>query len=157
MPAAERAELVQELLELIKGKVMVIALKHDASRVVQTALQFGNREVRPAKPALVFHYFFSPWLCLVCANAHCFYRSRCTLIHSGLIAAYFPEWVKRVHAPSTPWATVGVDTLLALPCCVVSNIGVTPCVLAWRYHKMLSGFFQGTDRSQDAGYQPEEL
>lgn len=45
VPADERAELVQELLELIKGKVMVIALKHDASRVVQTALQFGNREV----------------------------------------------------------------------------------------------------------------
>lgn len=37
---------MQELLELIKGKVMDIALKHDASRVVQTALQFGNREVR---------------------------------------------------------------------------------------------------------------
>ena len=45
VPADERAKLVQELLELIKGKVMDIALKHDASRVVQTALQFGNREV----------------------------------------------------------------------------------------------------------------
>ncbi|CAN0424562.1 unnamed protein product, partial [Scytosiphon promiscuus] len=47
VPADERAKLVQELLELIKGKVMDIALKHDASRVVQTALQFGNREVCP--------------------------------------------------------------------------------------------------------------
>lgn len=45
VPADERAKLVQELLALIKGKVMDIALKHDASRVVQTALQFGNREV----------------------------------------------------------------------------------------------------------------
>lgn len=36
---------MQELLELIEGKVMAIVMKHDASRVVQTALQFGNREV----------------------------------------------------------------------------------------------------------------
>lgn len=46
MPAEERAQLVQELLQLIKGKVLAIAMKHDASRVVQTALQFGNNEVR---------------------------------------------------------------------------------------------------------------
>lgn len=51
VPAEERAKLVQELLELIKGKVMDIALKHDASRVVQTALQFGNREVKKADQA----------------------------------------------------------------------------------------------------------
>lgn len=50
VPADERAKLVQELLELIRGKVMDIALKHDASRVVQTALQFGNREVRNVGP-----------------------------------------------------------------------------------------------------------
>ncbi|CAM9839094.1 unnamed protein product, partial [Ectocarpus fasciculatus] len=46
VPPEERATLVQELLQLIKGKVMDIALKHDASRVVQTALQFGNQEER---------------------------------------------------------------------------------------------------------------
>ncbi|CBJ28598.1 conserved unknown protein [Ectocarpus siliculosus] len=46
VPPEERAKLVQELLQLIKGKVMDIALKHDASRVVQTALQFGNQEER---------------------------------------------------------------------------------------------------------------
>ena len=51
VPAEERAKLVQELLELIKGKVMDIALKHDASRVVQTALQFGNREVKETDQA----------------------------------------------------------------------------------------------------------
>lgn len=45
VPGDERAKLVQELLELIEGKVMAIVMKHDASRVVQTALQFGNREV----------------------------------------------------------------------------------------------------------------
>ena len=45
VPGSERAKLVQELLELIEGKVMAIVMKHDASRVVQTALQFGNREV----------------------------------------------------------------------------------------------------------------
>ena len=45
VPADERAKLVQELLQLIEGKVMAIVMKHDASRVVQTALQFGNREV----------------------------------------------------------------------------------------------------------------
>ena len=45
VPGDERAKLVQELLQLIEGKVMAIVMKHDASRVVQTALQFGNREV----------------------------------------------------------------------------------------------------------------
>ena len=45
VPRDDRAKLVQELLRLIKGKVPAIAMKHDASRVVQTALQFGNREV----------------------------------------------------------------------------------------------------------------
>lgn len=45
VPAEERAKLVQELLQLIKGKVLAISMKHDASRVVQTAIQFGSQEV----------------------------------------------------------------------------------------------------------------
>ncbi|CAM9979824.1 unnamed protein product, partial [Choristocarpus tenellus] len=46
VPPEERANLVQELLSLIKGKVLAIAMKHDASRVVQTAIQFGTQEER---------------------------------------------------------------------------------------------------------------
>lgn len=45
VPSKERAKLVQELLRLIKGKVLAISMKHDASRVVQTAIQFGSQEV----------------------------------------------------------------------------------------------------------------
>lgn len=36
---------MQELLSIIKGKVLAISMKHDASRVVQTAIQFGSPEV----------------------------------------------------------------------------------------------------------------
>ncbi|CAN0150109.1 unnamed protein product, partial [Discosporangium mesarthrocarpum] len=48
VPPEERTKLVRELLGLIKGKVLAIAMKHDSSRVVQTAIQFGNTEDRAA-------------------------------------------------------------------------------------------------------------
>jgi pumilio homology domain family member 6 len=39
-------QLMEQVMELIRGKVNEIALQHDASRVVQAAIQFGNDEQR---------------------------------------------------------------------------------------------------------------
>ena len=39
-------ELMDKVMDLIRGKVAEIALQHDASRVVQAAIQFGNEEQR---------------------------------------------------------------------------------------------------------------
>jgi pumilio homology domain family member 6 len=39
-------ELMEQVMTLIRGKVNAIALQHDASRVVQAAIQFGNEEQR---------------------------------------------------------------------------------------------------------------
>lgn len=39
-------ELMEQTMTLIRGKVNEIALQHDASRVVQAAIQFGNEEQR---------------------------------------------------------------------------------------------------------------
>jgi pumilio family protein 6 len=39
-------KLMDKVMELIQGKVREIALQHDASRVVQAAIQFGNDEQR---------------------------------------------------------------------------------------------------------------
>jgi len=39
-------KLMKEVMELIRGKVREIALQHDASRVVQAAIQFGSEEQR---------------------------------------------------------------------------------------------------------------
>ena len=39
-------KLMDKVMELIRGKVREIALQHDASRVVQAAIQFGNDEQR---------------------------------------------------------------------------------------------------------------
>ena len=39
-------KLMDKVMELIRGKVREIALQHDASRVVQAAIQFGNAEQR---------------------------------------------------------------------------------------------------------------
>lgn len=39
-------KLMDELMPLIRGKVNQIALQHDASRVVQAAVQFGSKEER---------------------------------------------------------------------------------------------------------------
>lgn len=39
-------ELMEELMELLREKVNQVALQHDASRVVQAAVQFGSPEQR---------------------------------------------------------------------------------------------------------------
>lgn len=39
-------DLMDKVMTLIRGKVNEIALQHDASRVVQAAIQFGNEEQR---------------------------------------------------------------------------------------------------------------
>jgi pumilio family protein 6 len=39
-------KLMEKVMELIRGKVREIALQHDASRVVQAAVQFGSDEQR---------------------------------------------------------------------------------------------------------------
>lgn len=38
----ETKALMEQLMSLLKGKVNEVALQHDASRVVQAAIQFGN-------------------------------------------------------------------------------------------------------------------
>jgi pumilio family protein 6 len=38
--------MMDELMDLLRGKFNRIALQHDASRVVQSAIQFGNKEQR---------------------------------------------------------------------------------------------------------------
>jgi pumilio family protein 6 len=42
----ETRRLMEELMGLLRGKVNEVALQHDASRVVQAAIQFGTREER---------------------------------------------------------------------------------------------------------------
>ena len=42
----EIKELMDQVMKLIRGKVSEIALQHDASRVVQSAIQFGSDEQR---------------------------------------------------------------------------------------------------------------
>lgn len=42
----ETKALMEELISLLKGKVNQIALQHDASRVVQAAIQFGTPQQR---------------------------------------------------------------------------------------------------------------
>lgn len=42
----EVRKMTEQLMELLRGKVHEIALQHDASRVVQALLQFGNNEER---------------------------------------------------------------------------------------------------------------
>ena len=46
VPLQERKKLIAELFEIITGRVKDFVLKHDAGRVVQTALKYGNLEQR---------------------------------------------------------------------------------------------------------------
>ena len=46
VPLPERKKLVAELFEIITGRIKDFVLKHDASRVIQTALKYGNLEQR---------------------------------------------------------------------------------------------------------------
>lgn len=43
---AKRATLVEELFTLVRGKIFEVAAKHDASRVIQSLMQFGKPEHR---------------------------------------------------------------------------------------------------------------
>ncbi len=40
------ASMMEELMSLLRGKFNRVALQHDASRVVQAAIQFGNKDQR---------------------------------------------------------------------------------------------------------------
>ena len=42
----QNAKMMKELMELLQGKFNRVALQHDASRVVQSAIQFGNQKQR---------------------------------------------------------------------------------------------------------------
>lgn len=42
----ERKKLIEELQTLVRGRIKELVFKHDASRVVQTALKYGNKQVR---------------------------------------------------------------------------------------------------------------
>lgn len=43
---AERNKHINELMEVIRGRVKDIVFKHDASRIVQTAVKYGGQEAR---------------------------------------------------------------------------------------------------------------
>lgn len=42
----ERIKLIEELQSLVSGRIKDLVFKHDASRVVQTALKYGNKDVK---------------------------------------------------------------------------------------------------------------
>ena len=44
--AEQKAKMMKDLMGLLEGKFNRVALQHDASRVVQAAIQFGNEEQR---------------------------------------------------------------------------------------------------------------
>lgn len=46
VPREERKKLVEELFEIMTGHVKDFVFKHDAVRVVQTAIKYANREQR---------------------------------------------------------------------------------------------------------------
>ncbi|KAK9767790.1 Pumilio y domain member 6 [Basidiobolus ranarum] len=46
VPKPEREKLISDLMALVKGSVVEVIFKHDASRVIQTCLKYGNSEHR---------------------------------------------------------------------------------------------------------------
>lgn len=46
LPANERKKLIDELAKLIKGNIKELVFKHDASRVVQTVLKYGDKQTK---------------------------------------------------------------------------------------------------------------
>jgi pumilio homology domain family member 6 len=42
----ERQEHLKDLMDLIRGKVIEVVFKHDASRIVQTVVKYGGRKER---------------------------------------------------------------------------------------------------------------
>jgi len=46
IPTSERQKHVKDLMSIIRGKVKDIVFKHDASRIVQTAVKHGGQKER---------------------------------------------------------------------------------------------------------------
>jgi pumilio family protein 6 len=46
IPSAQRQKHIQDLMNVIRGKVKDIVLKHDASRIVQTIIKYGKQKER---------------------------------------------------------------------------------------------------------------
>lgn len=46
IPKQEREKHIKALMDVIRGKVQEIVFKHDASRIVQTAVKHGNQSQR---------------------------------------------------------------------------------------------------------------
>jgi pumilio homology domain family member 6 len=46
LPAAERKQVLTEFFELVDGRIADLAFKHDAARVIQSAVKYGNKEQR---------------------------------------------------------------------------------------------------------------
>ncbi|KAF9218484.1 ARM repeat-containing protein [Gyrodon lividus] len=46
IPSAERQKHVRDLMDVVKGKVKDIVLKHDASRIIQTIVKYGGQKER---------------------------------------------------------------------------------------------------------------
>lgn len=46
IPASERQKHIHDLMNVIRGKVKDIVLKHDASRIVQTVVKHGKQKER---------------------------------------------------------------------------------------------------------------
>ena len=46
IPTSERQKHVKELIDVIRSKVKDIVLKHDASRIVQSAVKYGGQKER---------------------------------------------------------------------------------------------------------------
>jgi pumilio homology domain family member 6 len=46
MPSSERKILVEELFDIVSGRMKDLVLKHDAGRIIQTALKYSNRAQR---------------------------------------------------------------------------------------------------------------
>ena len=45
-PESVREGMLQKMVEIIKGNILQITLRHDASRIVQTMIQFGDNTQR---------------------------------------------------------------------------------------------------------------
>lgn len=46
MPKEERQKYIKELMDIVRGKVQDVALKHDASRIIQTIVKYGGQKER---------------------------------------------------------------------------------------------------------------
>jgi pumilio family protein 6 len=46
IPSTERQKHVRDLMDIVKGKVKDIVLKHDASRIIQTIVKYGGQKER---------------------------------------------------------------------------------------------------------------